>query len=116
MSIEETIRQAVREATEPLRAELAQIRAALSNTTAPAGDRLLKASEVEHVTGYSSETVKRWVRENKLKRHGTERAWRVSERELRQYLAKAKAPAAPEGGPLTEAQIIELAHEKARRQ
>jgi hypothetical protein len=114
MSIEETIRLAVREATEPLRSELERVRAKLDELGGASGDRLLGPAEIERLSGYSAATVKRWVREGLLRRHGTARGFRVSERELRQHLSRLRKVDGEAKAP-TEAQILEMARARAGR-
>jgi hypothetical protein len=110
MSFEETLRLIVREELARLEAKLLEHPVA----AVPVGeDRLLGPKEIEPLTGYSPETVKSWVRQGRLKRYGTPRGWRVSERELRQYLAGL--PTSGARRVQTDADILELARERASR-
>lgn len=118
MSFEETIRQLFREELDRREAGMAQriaalVRAELAGSAN--GDRLLGPAEIKQATGYSADAVKRWAREGKIKRYGTSRAFRVSERELRDYLAKRPAGPSVTSGTLGDAEILEMAKAKAAR-
>ncbi len=124
MSFEETLRQIIREEVARLEPKVAErvvglLRdqpVAVAVASASAGDRLLRPGQAGADFGYSPDTILKWMRQGKLKRHGTIRGARVSERELRRYLATALAAKngdAPD--ELDDDKILELAKEKAVR-
>jgi hypothetical protein len=120
MSFEETLRQIIREEVARLEPKVAERVVGLLRdqpvAVASAGDRLLRPGQAGADFGYSPDTILKWMRQGKLKRHGTIRGARVSERELRRYLATALAAKngdAPD--ELDDDKILELAKEKAVR-
>jgi hypothetical protein len=114
-SLEETLRHIVREEMERREERfLERITERVRATASPStdGDRLLGPHD--DLCGYSWETIKKWISQGKLKRHGTRRAARVSERELKGYLARNGA-AEGDGDDPGDAKILELARERAAR-
>ncbi len=113
MTLEDTLRQIIREELAGVEARLAErLRAQPAGTS---GDRLLKPTEAERLTGYSRETILGWVRAGKLQRHGTIRGVRVSEADLRAFLSRAVFDNAGSGDDLPKAKILELARRHAKR-
>lgn len=109
-SIEDTMRQVFREELARHEERSADRIAERVKALVATGDRLLGPND--DLSGYSWATVKRWVRLGLLKRYGKSRSLRVSEIELRIFLAKhestgMKAP--------TDADIHDLAVERANR-
>lgn len=109
MSIEDTIRAIVRE--ELQRHEDRLVHRLLEQRPA-AGDQLLRPTQAAKLTGYSADTILRWAREGRLTRHGTIRAVRVSEAELRALVAPKSET---RQGPPNNAQILDLAKRRADR-
>lgn len=120
MSLEETLRQLLREELERIEARLAERVAARLETlaTQPRGDRLLRPEEAAKLTGYSRDTIAKWARTGMLKRYGTARALRVSYQELQDLLAKGVSVAQNddvETDALSDAAIDALALKRAAR-
>lgn len=113
MSIEETLQAIVDRAFERAEERIAnRIAEKLRSAVARSDDRLLGPDD--DLSGYAWETIKKWVTEGKLTRYGTKRRLRVSERELRALLATNGIE--PKDGEPNDAQILQLAKAKARRQ
>lgn len=107
MSIEDTIRAAVRAELDGRDERIAQRVADLMRADMRSGDRLL--GKHDDLCGYAWETVKRMVADGRLTRFGTVRKVLVSERELRALLAKRDV------GEKTDADIHDLAVARANR-
>jgi hypothetical protein len=52
----------------------------------PDFEDLITPNEAARLTGYAAETIRRWVREEKLQRRGTPTRLKVSRTELRDFL------------------------------
>ena len=81
--LQQTIQAAVEEAVRPLREDLARLRESLSARPAPVDeDALLSTSQAAELMGVRPATVRQWIDEGRLTPHGSQRAIRVSRREL----------------------------------
>ena len=72
----------------------------------PGGGRLLTVAEVAERLRTHPETVRRWMREGKLRGvrlGGPKLGWRVAEAELERFLADAGAPGTGGGEPAASA-------------
>jgi hypothetical protein len=116
MSIEETIRMALREELERHEERVAErVAAKLRDTpsTTSGEDRLISPTEAHRLFGYAPETLRKWAAAKVIRRFGTIRAARYSERELRAHIAKM--PTTGTAGTLTQGDIVELARARAER-
>jgi hypothetical protein len=111
MNFEETIRLVLREELERSESRIAaRVAERVQSPASVSGDRLLRPTDVRQMFGYAPETVRKWVAARKLTRFGTARSTRVSERELRAFLATRKTD-----GELSEEEILTIARERAAR-
>ena len=110
MSFEETFRMIVREELDRREERIAErVAARIQSLVTKSDDRLIGPDD--DLSGYSWETVKRWIRDGHLKRYGTTKRVRVSERELRAFLASRNGT----GAEPTDSDILDLARERAAR-
>lgn len=109
MSFEETVRAIVRE---EISRAMKEVSPSVPACSVSSGADLLRIAEASKRFGYSKETISRWVRAGVVKRYGTERSVRVSEREVLKYLSTAKA-AKDVSASLTDEQIMALARKRA---
>lgn len=65
----------------------AEVREALSEVRPVANGDYLTVKEAARISGYHASTIRKWIREGKVPRHGTGRGLRVRRDELDRFLA-----------------------------
>lgn len=67
-----------------------RIAAALTRATKPANDEYIATDVAAKIAGVTTGTIRRWLRDKKLRRYGQSQRHRVSRDELERYLGGMK--------------------------
>ncbi len=95
MGFEDELRSMLREELRPLHEQIAGLRAALDERGRPTADDLLAVKDAARLASVSVSTIRGWIREGHLSRHGAGRLLRVRRADVLALLTASPSETGP---------------------